>query len=172
MSGIVTGGWHEAVAQGRRRLVAATGLSLAWALLVGRPAVAVAGTGGGPLIEVWKDASCGCCAEWMQQMERAGFQVRAHDSGNAAMRARLRIDPRYGSCHTALVGGYAIEGHVPAREIRRLLRERPQAIGLAVPGMPIGSPGMDSGGYAGRKDPYDVLLLTADGRASVFQSYR
>lgn len=98
--------------------------------------------------------------------------MRAHDSGNAAMRARLRIDPRYGSCHTALVGGYAIEGHVPAREIRRLLRERPQAIGLAVPGMPIGSPGMDSGGYAGRKDPYDVLLLTADGRASVFQSYR
>ena len=87
-------------------------------------------------------------------------------------RARLGIPVRYGSCHTALVGGYAIEGHVPAREIRRLLAQRPVAVGLAVPAMPIGSPGMDGPAYGGRKDPFDVLLVGLDGSASVYQPYR
>jgi len=77
-----------------------------------------------------------------------------------------------GGCHTGVVGGYAVEGHVPAREIQRLLREKPKAVGLAVPGMPIGSPGMDGPAYGGRRDPYDVLLVQADGRASVYQRYR
>jgi hypothetical protein len=78
---------------------------------------------------------------------------------------------RLGSCHTAQVEGYAIEGHVPAREIRRLLAERPDAVGLAVPGMPIGSPGMDGHAYGTRKDPYDVLLVRKDGSTTSFQSY-
>jgi hypothetical protein len=78
---------------------------------------------------------------------------------------------KLGSCHTALAGGYVIEGHVPAREIRRLLRERPDALGLSVPGMPIGSPGMDGPEYKGVVDPYDVLLVQADGRTTVFASY-
>jgi hypothetical protein len=77
-----------------------------------------------------------------------------------------------GSCHTAKVAGYAIEGHVPAREIRRLLNERPQAIGLTVPAMPLGSPGMDGPEYGGRKTPYDVLLVLRDGSHRVYQSYR
>jgi hypothetical protein len=132
----------------------------------------VAAAGELPLVEVWKSPTCGCCWEWMQHMQVHGFRVKAHDVGNTAMRARLGIDVKLGSCHTALVEGYAIEGHVPAREVQRLLRERPKAIGLTVPGMPIGSPGMDTGGYAGRKEPYEVLLIARDGRTSVYQSYR
>jgi hypothetical protein len=81
------------------------------------------------------------------------------------------VPQKYGSCHTALVDGYAIEGHVPAREVQRLLRERPSAVGLVVPGMPIGSPGMDTPAYGGRRDAYAVLLLAADGSTTVYASY-
>ncbi|WP_243748407.1 DUF411 domain-containing protein [Roseateles toxinivorans] len=123
-------------------------------------------------IQVWKGPACGCCQDWIRHLEAHGFQVQASDSGNTDARLRLGVELRYGSCHTALVGGYAIEGHVPAREIKRLLLERPQAIGLAVPAMPIGSPGMDGPEYGARKDPYDVLLLSKNGGTRVYQSYR
>ena len=125
-----------------------------------------------PRVEVWKDPDCGCCKDWVSHLEASGFQVKVHDSGNAAARARLGVPEKMGSCHTAQVGGYAIEGHVPARDIRRLLKERPKAVGLAVPGMPVGSPGMDGPAYQGRKDPYDVLLILADGASQVYQRYR
>ena len=124
------------------------------------------------LAEVWKDPSCGCCKDWVQHLQQGGFAVKVHETGNTAMRAKLGMPARLGSCHTALVGGYAIEGHVPAREIQRLLKERPAAIGLAVPGMPVGSPGMDGPDYGGQKDPYDVLLLRKDGTAVTYQTYR
>jgi hypothetical protein len=123
------------------------------------------------LVEVWKAPSCGCCGDWIKHMEANGFQVRVHDTGNTSARARLGIPIKYGSCHTALIDGYAIEGHVPAREIHRLLKERPQAVGLAAPGMPIGSPGMDTPAYKGRRDPYDVLLIRKDGSTTVYQAY-
>jgi len=74
-------------------------------------------------LEVWKDPNCGCCQDWVVHLEANGFTVKVHDTGNAAMRAKLGVATQYGSCHTALVGGYAIEGHVPAREIHRLLKE-------------------------------------------------
>lgn len=93
----------------------------------------------------------------------------AFSSGNAAVRARLGIPQALGSCHTAVVDGYALEGHVPASDIRRLLQERPKAVGLAVPGMPIGSPGMDGSAYGGRRDPFDVLLVHEGGKASTFR---
>ena len=125
-----------------------------------------------PLIEVWKSPTCGCCKDWIAHIEANGFRTRTHDNGNTDARARLGVDIRYGSCHTALVDGYVIEGHVPAREIRRLLSERPRALGLAVPAMPVGSPGMDGPAYGGRKDPYDVLLVARDGTASIYRSYR
>jgi len=125
-----------------------------------------------PMVEVWKDAACGCCNDWVDHLRASGFQVKAQDTGNAAARKRLGMPDRYGSCHTASVGGYAIEGHVPAREVQRLLREKPVAIGLAVPAMPVGSPGMDGPEYGARKDPYDVLLVRRDGSSSVYQSYR
>jgi len=124
-----------------------------------------------PLIEVWKDPNCGCCKDWVIYLEANGFTVRVNDSGNTAARARLGIPTKLGSCHTGLVEGYAIEGHVPAREIIRLLREKPAVLGLAVPGMPVGSPGMDGAVYGDRRDPYDVLLISRDGSTRVYQSY-
>ena len=130
-----------------------------------------------PLIEVWKDPNCGCCKDWMAHLQANGFAVKAHDVGNTAARRRLGLPDRYGSCHTATVGGYVVEGHVPAADIQRLLRERPKALGLSVPRMPIGSPGMDGPEYGGRKDPYDVLLVTKSLMGSnvstrVYTSYR
>ena len=123
-------------------------------------------------VEVWKAPSCGCCKDWIRHLEANGFKVTVHDSGNTAARARLGMPMRLGSCHTALIDGYAIEGHVPAREIRRLLAERPGAVGLAVPGMPVGSPGMDGPDYGGRMDAYEVLLVRKDGSTTSYQSYR
>lgn len=150
----------------RRRFMAGA------AMLAAVPAICrAAGTGTPPMVEVWKDPSCGCCKDWVAHLEANGFKVTVHETGNNAARARLRIDRKYGSCHTALAGGYALEGHVPAREIKRLLALRPAAVGLAVPGMPVGAPGMDGAAYGGRKDPFDVLLLAKDGSAQVYQHY-
>lgn len=123
------------------------------------------------LVEVWKDPNCGCCGDWVRHLEDHGFAVKVNDTGNAAMRAKLGIPQRLGSCHTGLVGGYAVEGHVPAADIRRLLEEKPQAVGLTVPGMPVGSPGMDGPAYGGRRDPYDVLLVLKDGGTRAFSSH-
>lgn len=124
-------------------------------------------------LEVWKSPSCGCCEDWIAHMRAAGFKVETHDTGNVAARARLGLPARYGSCHTAAVAGYVIEGHVPAEDVARLLREKPRALGLAVPGMPVGSPGMDGPEYGGRKDPYDTLLVESGGRGHrVFAAHR
>ena len=123
-------------------------------------------------VEVWKDPSCGCCKDWVKHLEEHGFRVTVNDSGNASARARLGIPQKFGSCHTALVDGYALEGHVPASDIRRLLKERPKAVGLAVPGMPVGSPGMDGPEYGGEKVPFDVLLVQANGTATVYRQVR
>lgn len=143
-----------------------------------RLAVLVAGIGASygalaqqrvPAIEVYKSASCGCCGEWIKHLRASGFEVRAHDVTEPALhRARLGVPEALGSCHTATVAGYAIGGHVPARDIKRLLAERPKAGGLAVPAMPLGSPGMEGP----HRDPYDVLLFDARGRTRVFSSYR
>lgn len=124
-----------------------------------------------PLIEVWKDPNCGCCQDWIAHMEQNGFAVKVHNTGNNAIRARLGLPQKLGSCHTARVQGYVLEGHVPATEVQRLLHTRPRALGLAVPGMPVGSPGMDGAVYAGRRDPYDVLLVRLDGTTEVFRRY-
>ncbi|MCW5628580.1 MAG: DUF411 domain-containing protein [Rhodoferax sp.] len=151
----------------RRRLVS----SLAAALGAAALSPTLSAQSARPRVEVWKDPNCGCCQDWVRHLQANGFEVRVHDSGNAAARARLGVAERWGSCHTASVGGYAIEGHVPAGDIHRLLKERPQAIGLSVPGMPVGSPGMDAPAYGGRQDPFDVLLLQHGGQARVFRSY-
>ena len=119
-------------------------------------------------IEVWKDPGCGCCTKWVDHLKAAGFGVRTHEvSDMNAARAKNGVPQALGACHTARVGRYAIEGHVPAADIRRLLRERPEGAGLAVPGMPAGSPGME----ADRTQPYDVLLFNADGRTRVYRHY-
>jgi hypothetical protein len=123
-------------------------------------------------IEVWTGPSCGCCKDWVKYLQASGFDVRSREGGNTEARKRLGMPVRYGSCHTAEIEGYAIEGHVPAEDIRRLVEESPDAAGLAVPAMPRGSPGMDGPAYGGIQDPYDVLLVRRDGSASVFRSYR
>lgn len=148
----------------RQLLLAGAALALpATALAQAKPAL--------PVLQVWKDPNCGCCQDWVVHLQANGFAVQVFDSGNTAMRRRLQMPERYGSCHTGLIAGYVIEGHVPAREILRLLAEKPPAIGLAVPGMPVGSPGMDAPIYGDRKDPHDVLLVLRDGSSRVYQSY-
>ncbi|MBA4252877.1 MAG: hypothetical protein C0441_02855 [Comamonadaceae bacterium] len=124
-----------------------------------------------PVMEVWKDPHCGCCDDWITYLEKNGFSVRAFDTGNIAVRQRLGMPEKYGSCHTALIGGYVVEGHVPAADIQRLLRERPAALGLSVPGMPIGSPGMDGPLFGGRRDPFHVLLVGRDGSSRIWASH-
>ncbi len=120
-------------------------------------------------IEVYKSPLCGCCDGWVAHLREHGFEVKVHDVEDTGVhRARLGMPERFGSCHTGVVAGYAIEGHVPAAEIRKLLAGKPKAVGLAVPGMPVGSPGMEQGS---RVDPYSVLLVRADGGASVFARY-
>ena len=120
---------------------------------------------------VYKTATCGCCADWVEHVRAAGFEVTVADVSQAELIQRKRelgIDPRLGSCHTALVGGYIVEGHVPAADIRRLLAERPPVAGIAVPGMPLGSPGMD---YGGRRDPYNVIAFDDAGGLRIFSRY-
>ena len=153
----------------RRRLT--TALAAAFACAAAGPRLAVAAKQK-VRVEVWKDPNCGCCKDWIAYLEREGFAVVSHDTGNASARRRLGMPSKYGSCHTATVDGYVIEGHVPVEDIRRLLAQRPDAIGLAVPGMPVGSPGMDGAIYGGRKDPYDVLLVRRDGSAEVARAVR
>ena len=123
----------------------------------------------GPEVQVFKSPSCGCCGSWVEHMRAAGFTVRVTEvNDTTAARKRPGLPDRYGSCHTATVGGYVLEGHVPAAEVKRLLASKPKAIGLAVPGMPPSAPGMD---VPGRKDPYEVLLVDVSGQSSVFARY-
>lgn len=147
-------------------------LTLSLFILTGTSGQLFASPSQQPLIEVWKSPTCGCCNDWIKHLQANGFQVKAIDKGNSAIRKELGMPVKYGSCHTAKVDGYVIEGHVPAKEIRRLLKERPAALGLSVPEMPIGTPGMDGPEYGGQVDPYDVLLVRRDGTASVYQAYK
>ncbi|ANA35748.1 Metal-binding protein [Ralstonia mannitolilytica] len=125
-----------------------------------------------PSVQVWKTASCGCCKDWVSHLKDNGFDVAVHDVEETVQaRRKAGIPDQYASCHTGIVQGYALEGHVPAREIKRLLRERPKAVGLAVPSMPLGAPGMDGPAYGNRTMPFNVLLILPDGSATVYQAY-
>lgn len=121
-----------------------------------------------PVIEVYKTPTCGCCRAWVAHLQENGFDVKTIDVPDTAIyRDRFGIPEHLGSCHTGLVDGYALEGHVPAADIKRLLSEKPKAVGLAVPGMPLGSPGMD----AAQKDPYNVVLVRPNGKHEVYRQY-
>ena len=120
-----------------------------------------------PTLMVYKNESCGCCRAWVSQMHHAGFRVEVHNVDNLGpTKERVGIPAAMGSCHTAEVAGYFVEGHVPAADVTRLLAERPNAKGLTVPGMPVGSPGMEAA--SGKVQPYDVLLVAKDGTTTVF----
>jgi hypothetical protein len=145
-------------------LLLAIGVSAAVAI-VQRPAPSPSG----PAITVYKTATCGCCSKWIEHLKEAGFAVTAEDVTQAELMAVKRdvgLARGLESCHTGIVDGYVIEGHVPADVIQRFLAERPKAVGLAVPGMPLGSPGME----ADVQEPYDVLQFSASGETKVFTS--
>ncbi len=123
-----------------------------------------------PLIEVHRSPTCGCCLKWVEHLRDSGFRVAVHDSDDMqAVKQRLGVPENQRSCHTAQVGGYFVEGHVPAADIRRLLKEKPKARGLAVPGMPLGSPGMEV--PDGTKQPYAVELVSRDGSTTTYSRH-
>lgn len=136
--------------------------------LVGLVATSARSESDAPVVEVYKSPTCGCCKKWMEHLERGGFKVRAHDVASvSAARRELGMPERLGACHTAKVGGYLVEGHVPAADIGKLLKERPDALGIAVPGMPPGSPGMEGP----KPVSYDTLLVRKDGSTQVFSHH-
>lgn len=119
-------------------------------------------------VTVYKSPACGCCKNWVKHMQANGFSVETIDVADVTpYKFKNGIGPMLASCHTALVEGYAIEGHVPASDIKRLLKERPKIQGLAVPGMPSGSPGMEQG----YQDPYNVLSFDKAGNVSVYSRH-
>ena len=139
---------------------------LALSLLLG---ACVPGEDAPPLVTVYKSPTCGCCAAWVDHLRASGFTVETVDVADLdAVKRQYGIPDSLASCHTAVVGGYVVEGHVPAEDVRRLLAERPEAGGLAVPGMPVGSPGMEA--PDGRTEPYAVLLVD-DGGTTVFSRH-
>ena len=138
-------------------------LAALWLPLLGPTAAARASE-----VTVYKSPTCGCCSAWIAHLRDAGFDVKSRDVDQEplwTLKARLGISPELSSCHTALVGGYFVEGHVPASDIDRLLKERPEALGLTVPGMPIGSPGMEMGN---EREAFETLLVRRGVRPEVF----
>ena len=157
----------------RAALLALAPLGLAACERTVEPAPAAATAVPGPFAQVWKTPTCGCCKAWVEHLQSAGFTVQTRDVPSTdAMRAELGMPVAMASCHTALIGGFVVEGHVPAREIQRLLAEPRAAtadvLGLSVPGMPIGSPGMEMGE---QRDKYNVMLVLKNGQSRVYQSY-
>ncbi len=152
-------------------LWASSGCSEEPAGTAGQQATASSATGAAQLaavFDVYKSPTCGCCGKWVDIAKAAGLETRIHHPEDlSATKTRFRIDAPYRSCHTVVSpDGYVFEGHVPVELMERFLAERPKdAIGLAVPGMPVGSPGMEVGD---RRDSYDVLMLRADGSATVY----
>lgn len=142
------------------------GMALVGALGFSTPLLAA---GAAQSIHVYKSPTCGCCTDWVDHLESNGFDVEVTDTHNMnRVKAEAGLSPNLASCHTAFVGDYVIEGHVPASDIQRLLAKAPKARGLAVPGMPAGSPGMEMGD---RKDHYQVLMFNDNGQTKVFSEH-
>lgn len=139
---------------------------LAWLTVAGWLwSTAVAAAGPLPTVEVYKHPDCGCCSLWIDHLKQAGFPVKVQDVADVgAARKRLGMPEKFAACHTARVGSYLVEGHVPAADIKRLLTDKPKALGIAVPSMPPGSPGMPSP----KPVPYDTLLVQPDGAYSTY----
>ena len=162
---------HRTQSPSRRTFVRTT-LTLLGMASLGYPLITMAAIEGN-VVTVWKTPTCGCCRDWVIHLRKEGFNVVTNDVNDTSpIRQKLGLPAKFGSCHTAQVGGYVLEGHVPAREVKRLLRDKPVAVGLAVPGMPVGSPGMEmKGEMQGVRDAFDVVLVTRDGSSRVYESY-
>ena len=138
-------------------------------LMLAVPAAACSKPAQAAALDVYKSPSCGCCGAWTEHLEQSGFKVIVHETEDVGSLAKsLGVPDHLRSCHTAVADGYFVEGHVPALDIRRLLRERPSARGIAVPGMPIGSPGMEQGN---RKEPFATLLISSTGTVTTFATH-
>ena len=123
-----------------------------------------------PVITVYKSPTCGCCSKWIEHLVEEGYEVVAKDVDNlAAIKAELGVGPHLSSCHTAVVDGYVVEGHVPASDIDRMLAERPEIAGLSAPGMPVGSPGMEVPGQAAQA--FDVVAFDLAGKTAVYAQH-
>lgn len=147
----------------RRRLL----VLAATPLMVGAASCSKPAEASGPEITVYKTPTCGCCSDWVDHLRAEGFRVTTHDLASLTeIKHEHGVPDELASCHTAVVDGYAVEGHVPADVIRRLLAERPEVTGIAVPGMPMGSPGME-GPY---KEPYEVYSFDENGPVDVFEA--
>ena len=147
-----------------------TVIALAVAALALVGAVAAQQKPAAPLVEVFKSPTCGCCSQWIEHMRRNGFNVRATDVNDLTDIKKSRgVPDQAQSCHTAVVNGYVVEGHVPAADVQRMLKEKPAIAGIAVGGMPVGSPGMDFPGT--KAQPYDVVAFTKSGAISVFAKH-
>lgn len=152
-----------------RRSAVRWAVGLAGAAALGQPLCALAAPKK-ERVTVWKTPDCGCCNQWVSHLRSNGFEVVTQEvKDTAPTRQKLGLAEKFASCHTGLVGLYVLEGHVPASDIRRLLREKPKALGLAVPGMPTGSPGMEMGNA---RDAFDVLLVLKDGTSRTYQAYQ
>lgn len=137
-------------------------------MVFGSFAIAATAVHGMEPVSVFKSPTCGCCGYWVEYLKQNGFEVKVHDVEDvSAARKQLGMPQKYAACHTAKVGGYVVEGHVPAADIKRLLVDKPQAIGIAVPSMPPGSPGMPSA----KPVAYDTLLVQRDSDYKVFSSH-
>jgi hypothetical protein len=124
----------------------------------------------GPTVQVYKSPTCGCCANWVKHLQQHGFTTQVTETEDvAAIKAKHNVPAKVQSCHTAIVGGYVLEGHVPAADVQRLLADKPAVTGLAVPGMPIGSPGMEVPNMKPQK--YDVVTFDKKGQITVFASH-
>lgn len=147
-----------------------TVIALAVAALALVGAVAAQQKPAAPLVEVFKSPTCGCCSQWVEHMRKNGFNVRATDVNDLTEIKKSRgVPDQVQSCHTAVVNGYVVEGHVPAADVQRMLKEKPAIAGIAVGGMPMGSPGMDFPGT--QAQPYDVVSFTKSGAARVFAKH-
>jgi hypothetical protein len=121
-----------------------------------------------PEVMVYKSPTCGCCSKWVEHMESSGFVVKTTDVSDVTVyKKKYGLPAGMGSCHTAIVDGYVIEGHVPADVVKRMLEEKPDILGLAVPGMPVGSPGMEQGNHV---DSYEIVTFDAEGKTTVYAS--
>jgi hypothetical protein len=129
------------------------------------------GQSGGGVMTVYLTPTCGCCGAWVEHMEEEGFTVETvYQNDLSEIRRKHRLPPNLTSCHMGIVDGFAVEGHVPAATVRRMLADRPEILGIAAPGMPIGSPGMEH--PDGLRQPYDIIAYDANGRLSIFEEIR
>jgi len=148
-----------------RRLFLRAALATGTGWLLTRPVSALRPDSAGKLV-IYKTPTCGCCGKWVTHVQQAGFVTEVHDLDNVGpIKAKYGVPAELSSCHTCLIDNYVIEGHVPADVITKLLKEKPAVVGIAAPGMPVGSPGMEVGG---RKDPYEIVTFDRKGKTTVF----